>query len=168
MHRTLQIIGTIFIGIGLFAIVINKIELEKSLFPSTLHSLFGAISIILIFVQIIIGLEKMELTTKSHLVPGASVVKSRRWHGNAGLLTWDCLIATILLGNFQFLGITLLNLITCMLVICVWLSVHIQFRASVGGLSPTHDGSTSVFGLVNNNNDSETGFEKTTENSSNI
>jgi hypothetical protein len=112
----MQIIATVFIGLGMMAILANKFEFNKSFIPSTLHSVFGAITLLLIMAQIYVGMEKMS-TEK----------KVRRWHGNAGLLTWDAAILTILLGMAQFLQASWFNLFTATLLCLAWSAVHFQF-----------------------------------------
>ena len=114
----MQYIGVFFISAGMVAILANKFEYNKSFIPSTLHSVLGVCTLLLIVIQVYIGMEKM-----------TSPVKVRRWHGNAGLLTWDVSILTILLGMIQFLTITWLVLLAGMILCLVWAAVHLQFRA---------------------------------------
>ena len=113
----MQYIGTFFICVGMFSILANKFRIGKSFLPSTLHSIAGAIALVVLTVQIYIGIEKMN-----------SMTKVRRWHGNCGLFLWDLLVLTMLLGLFQFLNVSIFNLITGTLLLLVWALVHMQFR----------------------------------------
>lgn len=105
---------------GMVAILGNKFKNSKSFVPSTIHSTVAVFTIIAILAQVYVGIEKM-----------SSIQKIRRWHGNAGLLTWDLLVLTSLLGLVQFLHFNIFNTCACMALLLVWFAVHIQFREEV-------------------------------------
>lgn len=109
--------------LGLLAILSNKIEYKHSMIPMSLHSILGTVSLLLIVMQIVTGQQKLNQMNISNS-------KIRRWHGDAGLLLWDCLCATILLGLLSFLDISTFTGLVLLLVILVWCSVHTQ----MGGL----------------------------------
>jgi len=122
IHQSLQLMGSGFIGMGLLFILANKAYEKKSILPHTLHSLFGTLVIFLIAVQGVSGLQKMnQLESKS-------ATKIRRWHGDSGLLLWDLLCATLLLGMLEFLNLTLTNVFVELCVVGCWFLVHAQLR----------------------------------------
>lgn len=127
----MQYIGAFFISTGMLAIAGNKFKYNKSIVPHSVHSVMGIVTLLLYLVQIYVGIEKM-----------ASPTKIRRWHGNAGLATWDFAVVTMLLGMVSFFYISWFNLIVVMLLLCLWLSVHLQFRADAPstGMTDSEEG----------------------------
>lgn len=121
----MQSAGGVFLFLGLLAIVSNKIEYKHSLVPMSLHSVLGTVSFLLIVLQIVTGQQKLNQFNISNS-------KIRRWHGDAGLLLWDCLCLTVLLGLLSFLEFSIFSGLVLLLVILVWCSVHAQ----MGGLKP--------------------------------
>ena len=122
IHQSLQMMGSACIGMGLLFIFANKGMQKKSILPQTLHSLFGTVAIILIVVQGVSGMQKMSQ------IESKSGVKIRRWHGDSGLLLWDFLCVTMMLGMLEFLNFTLTNLLVEICVVGAWLLVHAQMR----------------------------------------
>ncbi len=149
-------------AIGLIAIFLNKINMDKSLFPSTIHAVMGTFGIIGVIVQVIIGMEKMD-NAKPHGI--SATHKSRRWHGNAGLLTWDILGSAMLLGMLQFFELSFLNFSAVLSFLVLWLSVHMQIRIPIlasgqdhsngTGFGPSHE-STSIASADRLHEDAET------------
>ena len=122
IHQSLQIIGSFFIGMGLLFMFANKGFEKKTILPHTLHSLVGTVAILFLIVQAVAGSQKMaQLESKV-------VVKIRRWHGDSGLLLWDLLCLTMLLGLFEFFNFTLTNLFVELCVFATWIVVHVQMR----------------------------------------
>lgn len=115
----MQSVGGGFLFLGLLAILSNKIEYKHSLVPMSIHSVFGALSILLIIMQIITGQQKLNQISISNS-------KIRRWHGDAGLLLWDLLCLTILLGLISFLDFSSFSGLVLILVVIVWFAVHAQ------------------------------------------
>ena len=123
IHQSLQLLGTGFVGMGLLFIFANKAMEKKTIFPHTLHSLFGTLAILLIAIQGASGMQKM-----AQIESKPTAVKIRRWHGDSGLLLWDLLCITMLLGMLEFLHFNLTNLLIELCVVGCWLMVHAQMR----------------------------------------
>lgn len=122
LHSSLQVIGSSFLALGLLFILSHKAKWKKSIVPGTIHSYLGSICLGLIILQVFTGYEKVENLVKNN-------TKSRRWHGDLGLALWDCLILTCLTGCLSyFMFFSVFNLITELLIICVWIMVHAQVK----------------------------------------
>lgn len=122
IHQTMQMIGAAFLGMGLLFMFANKALEKKTIVPHTLHSIVGSVVLVLIVLQAVSGAQKMnQLESKV-------VVKIRRWHGDSGLLLWDLLCITILLGMLEFFYMSFTNLLVELCVVGVWMSVHAQMR----------------------------------------
>lgn len=133
IHQTMQMIGAFFLVMGLLFMFANKAVKKTSIVPYSLHSIIGTIVFALIIVQGVAGMQKMnQLESKV-------VVKIRRWHGDHGLLLWDLLCLTILLGMFEFFNLTFTNLLVELCVVGVWLSTHAQLRRK-GDFSEEREG----------------------------
>lgn len=130
-HRAVQYIGAFFMCAGMLAILAHKFSISKSFFPSTVHSLIAVLTIASIFVQFYSGTEKMN-----------SLTKIRRWHGNAGLLAWDLLVLTMLLGMYELFHMKFINLFAAMALSVVWAVVHLQFRG--GEKKPDPEGTQRI------------------------
>ena len=144
IHQSMQTVGGAFLFLGLLAIVANKIEFKYSIVPSSLHSILGTVAILMLMMQITTGQQKLNQINISNS-------KIRRWHGDAGLLLWDCLCLTILLGLVSFLDISTFTGLILLLVFLVWCSVHAQMSGTKAMLL-SDDGSTDSDGpnVVNN------------------
>ncbi len=57
-----------------------------------------------------------------------SNTKIRRWHGDLGLLVWDLLCVTVLLGFVEFFNITFTHVLVEGVILGLWLAVHVQVR----------------------------------------
>lgn len=121
IHQTIQWVGSGFIALALLFIVANKFEYKHSLIPSSLHSISGTLVILLILIQVVSGQSKMDHLTKHNS-------KIRRWHGDTGLLLWDMLCVTILLGIMQTISLSFSLLLLTVLICGSWLLTHFQMR----------------------------------------
>eukprot|EP01032_Pedospumella_encystans_P010249 gene10249-11999_t len=126
IHQTLQMGGALFIALGMLFIVAHKLENNKSLLPTSVHSIVGSVVVLIIAAQVISGKEKVAQLEISNR-------RVRRWHGDAGLLLWDMLCLTILLGMLSFLSFSFVTCVVVVSVLGVWLAVHAQMltRASL-------------------------------------
>ena len=121
IHQTIQWIGTGFMTLAILFIVASKVEHGHTIMPSSLHSLSGMIVISLIIIQVISGQNKIE-----HLAKHNS--KIRRWHGDLGLLLWDIICVTVLLGVLQTITISFSLLLLILSIGGTWLLTHFQMR----------------------------------------
>lgn len=124
IHQTVQTVGALFIALGLLFIFAHKLESGKSLWPHTLHSTFGVLCLALIVAQVVAGYTKL-----THL----QLARRRvfRWHGDLGLLLWDCLTLTICLGLLSFLPFGLFSLCVMVLPLLSWAWVVAQVQVKV-------------------------------------
>ena len=60
-----------------------------------------------------------------------SHVKIRRWHGDVGLLVWDLLCVTVLLGFFEFFNMTFVHVLVEGVIVLFWVAVHVQMKRKV-------------------------------------
>lgn len=125
IHQTLQYVGVGFIFIGFLFIVAHKIEYHHSILPSSLHSLLGFVCLALLIAQVLAG--SMKLTELQY-----ARKRVMRWHGDLGLLSWDFLIVTIVLGMIAFFQYWSIAIIFCVFPIIAWLIVvaQVQVKAS--------------------------------------
>lgn len=125
LHTAMQTIGSSFLVLGLLFIFSHKAKSKKSIVPQTIHSYLGSLCVVIILIQVFSGYEKVEMLEKNN-------TKSRRWHGDLGLLLWDVLILSCLSGMVSFLPFfNLFNMISELLVIVVWMMVHSQVKRRV-------------------------------------
>jgi len=121
IHQTIQWMGTGFMALALLFIIASKFEYKHTVIPSSLHSICGVVVIALIITQVISGQNKMDHLTKHNS-------KIRRWHGDSGLLLWDMLCITVLLGILQTISMSFSLLLLIILVCGTWLLTHFQMR----------------------------------------
>lgn len=121
IHQMLHIIGGTFLGFGMLFIVANKIEYKKTILPHTLHALAGTVALGLVIAQIVVGHQKIDILERQN-------TKTRRWHGDLGLLTWDALCIALVLGLAEFLRWQGWHLLPLLFVALAWAAVHIQMR----------------------------------------
>lgn len=114
-------LGSIFILIGFLFVLSEKYESNESLYPTTIHGVFGYIAFVLISLQISSGLEKLEIFRERN-------VKIKRWHADVGLFLWDLLCFTSLLGLGRLFGFSSHTILTFILVSLLWLSLHVQMK----------------------------------------
>jgi hypothetical protein len=117
----MQLIGSSFILAGLVFIALHKARIGKSLIPSTFHSTTGFVSVLLIALQAVIGNMKLEQLRKNN-------TKIYRWHGDVGLLCWDLLCLTVVLGMISFYEISIVSTLSFLLTILTWIAVHMQLK----------------------------------------
>lgn len=134
IHQSLQLIGAGFLGMGLLSIFCNKVIQKKSILPQTPHSICGTIAVVLVVVQGVSGSQKM-----SQIESKISGVRVRKWHGESGLLLWDLLCLTILLGLVEFFNLTFTNIFVEICVAATWVMVHAQMREVANHTLPTDD-----------------------------
>jgi hypothetical protein len=144
----MQIIGGVFLALGLLIIIANKLEFGKSVLPLSVHSVIGTVVICLIIIQIVTGQQKLHQMDVSNS-------KIRRWHGDAGLLIWDLLCVTILSGLVSFLTLSLGGVLTQFSVVSVWFAVHAQMNGqkSSGNTISSSEGANDSDGPNNIDND---------------
>lgn len=132
-------------GLGVLFVLANKVEFEHSIVPMSVHSVFGVSTILLIVAQVVSGQEKIhQMETGNKRV--------RRWHGESGLLIWDMLCLTLLLGLMSFLAISFTNLLVLMMVFAAWMAVHAQMlsRSSMYKNDSSYDIESEAAGTMNN------------------
>jgi hypothetical protein len=96
IHQNLNTIGGAFLGMGLLFIFANKFMMNKSLFPDSVHGFMGWVCLIGVVLQGIIGNAKLQS------IDLKGVGRPYKWHGDSGLLLWDLLCLTVLLGMLEF------------------------------------------------------------------
>jgi hypothetical protein len=97
----------------------NKVEFNHSLIPKSVHSICGSILLMLILAQVISGDHKLNNLIRSN-------VTIRRWHGDAGLLVWDLICITVLLGLFEYVGIAMSLILNTSMIFISWYSIQLQ------------------------------------------
>lgn len=122
IHQTLQILGSLCLGLGLLLMFINKFIHGRSLIPTTIHAMFGWMTLTLVVAQAWTGSQKMQT------VDVKSAPKTYKWHGDAGLLVWDGLCLSIVLGMLEFFTISFFHIFVMMSVFSVWWMVHLQLK----------------------------------------
>lgn len=118
----MQIVGSGFLALGTLMIVANKIEFQKTIVPSSVHSMLGCVTLAAIVVQVISGQQKLQQME-------VSSSKIRRWHGDAGLLIWDLLCLATATGVMTFATFGLASLLVEACVCVAWFAVHAQMKA---------------------------------------
>lgn len=123
IHMNLNLIGSSFLALGFLFMLANKFTHKKSLLPQTLHALMGWITLLLVALQGFIGSQKMV-----HLDNKTMFNKTYRWHGDSGLLVWDLLCLSIVLGMLEYFGISFFHILVEIAVIGCWWLVHLQLK----------------------------------------
>lgn len=121
IHQTLNTLGSSCIFLGLMFIFAYKVEAKKSLFPRSAHAMLGSIFILIVAIQIISGLQKMNSYLKSN-------ISIRRWHSDFGLLVLDLICVTISFGLFSFLTFNLLTIFVWLFLLLTWFLIHLQVK----------------------------------------
>lgn len=124
LHRTLHIMGFAFILLGFLFILSNKVRNGFTVLPHTLHAFFGLAAILLAIFQGVVGSKKLETLVNTQ-------TKTLRFHGGMGLLNWDVICISILLGFMEFLSLSvpLIYLVAVLIVLISWFNVHVQMRS---------------------------------------
>ena len=123
IHQYLNMAGAFFLGLGFLFIIGNKMKYGKTIFPQTLHALGGWITLVLMIVQGVIGSQKMQFVDNKN-----QFNKMYRWHGDSGLLLWDMLCLSIILGMLEYFGLSLFHIVVECLVLGAWWMVHLQLK----------------------------------------
>lgn len=90
------------------------------MFPQTPHAIFGWIALTGVVCQAVIGSQKLQT------IDLKVSTKPYKWHGDSGLLLWDTLCVTILLGMLEFYHFNISNVFVELCVLMVWWIVHLQ------------------------------------------
>jgi len=120
IHQNLNTIGGCFLGLGLLFMFANKFVENKSMLPQTPHAICGWIALSGVVCQAVIGSHKLQ-SIDLKISP-----KPYKWHGDSGLLLWDILCFTILLGMLEFYHFNVSNVFVELCVLMVWWIVHLQ------------------------------------------
>jgi hypothetical protein len=129
IHQNLHLIGSSFLGMGLLFMFANKFMENKSMIPSTPHALLGWTALLIIIAQAFVGAKKL------HVIDIKSTSRPYRWHGDMGLLLWDVLCVTAVLGMLEFFELTLMHFCCELCVFVVWWIVHLQLKTKESGSS---------------------------------
>jgi hypothetical protein len=109
----------------------NKFVENKSMFPQTLHAIFGWIALLGVVCQAVIGSQKLQT------IDLKVSTKPYKWHGDSGLLLWDIFCVTILLGMLEFYHFNISNVFVELCILMVWWIVHLQMMVRKRAQSST-------------------------------
>eukprot|EP01031_Cornospumella_fuschlensis_P026799 gene26799-32380_t len=123
IHQSSQFIGAAFMLLGLLFILANKFDYKKTIIPHTVHSILGSLCIIAVIVQAYIGQSKIERLQETHR-------KIYRWHGDMGLLIWDLVCVTTVVGLASFLPYSFFSVLVLLLPLIACTVVHLQLQLS--------------------------------------
>jgi len=141
IHRTLHIMGFAFLVLGFLFILSNKARNGFTILPHTFHAVFGLAALLLAVFQGVVGARKLDIymTTQT---------KTSRFHGGMGLLNWDLICASILLGFMEFLSLAHLPeyLLAMAIVAVSWFNVHAQMRAKYEAADGDKSSTASLLG----------------------
>ena len=121
LHQNVQTIGSVFLVLGILFIIANKIEFGISIIPTSIHSILGVTCISLIIVQVVSGNQRLDVSNS----------KTKRWHGDVGLLLWDLLCLTVLFGFAEFFVFSISHILVELSIFALWVAVYIQMRRKV-------------------------------------
>ena len=124
IHQNMHFIGSIFLFLGLLFMFANKFVEGNSMIPSTPHALLGWAALLGLTGQAFVGSQKLQT------VDIKSATRPYRWHGDTGLLLWDVLCLTALLGMLEFFTFTLWHFLCECSVFVAWWIVHLQVKSS--------------------------------------
>lgn len=110
------------LGMGYVMIISNKWAHGKSVIPMTFHSIAGTLTLLVLIAQVAIGYRKSEYASK---VPEKKV---NRYHGEMGMLLFDCINVTIILGLLSFLPWDGVHLLVSVCVFFFWFCIHSHMR----------------------------------------
>ena len=122
IHQNLHRIGSMMLFLGLLFMFGNKFLENKSMFPQTPHAILGWLALLAITGQAFAGTQKLQTID----IKGGQ--RPFRWHGDAGLVLWDILCLTLLLGMLEFFEFRLINFIAEVSIFVVWWIVHLQMK----------------------------------------
>jgi len=137
IHQSCQILGASFLFLGLMFIFANKVEFNQLLIPNSVHSITGSILILLIVAQVISGDQKLNSYLRSNMT-------IRRWHGDFGLLIYDLMCITCILGMYEYLQASIMLFLNSLMILVTWFVIQLQqLRKSItGGEGIQREGST--------------------------
>lgn len=135
LHHGLQSFAIVFLMLGLLFIWASEIKFQRSVLPRTIHSVCGYVTVLAVLVQAAQGLRKLsEIESK-----GRQAKTTALWHADFGLLLWDSICLTILLGALLFLDVTGVSLYCVIGAVGVsWTSLHLQMRRKGPDGSQSH------------------------------
>lgn len=136
LHHGLQSFTLVFLLLGLLFIWASEIKLQGSVLPRTVHSFCGYVTILAVLTQAGQGMRKLfEIENKS----SRQIKSVGIWHADFGLLIWDFICFTIILGAGLFLGIANASLYVVVCIVGVtWVSLHMQMRRKGPDGSQSH------------------------------
>lgn len=141
IHVFLQASGACFMLAGFVFIAANKVRLGKSTLPASVHAWVGALALLAVSVQSVVGSAKATSSTPVH-----------RWHGSAGKLTYDLCMAAVCSGAAAFLPVTPVNVGVLLGLGVLWVSTQLQHsmgeRKSGDGQSGSGGLGSSAHGLL--------------------
>jgi len=135
-HKIMHYLTGGFMVFGVIFILWNKISLNKSMAPKSIHTFAGLLTIVLVLVQIIAGRKKLtHLQTQGvqiikyvnfmHYLPLPYIIIHLlyRWHEHLGLLTYACGMCSVVLGIGKvfddarlYIGLTIvISVVLCVL-----------------------------------------------------
>lgn len=109
--------------LGLLFILANKFDYKKTIIPRTPHSIVGTICIMAVAVQAFIGQSKIDRLLETHR-------RIYRWHGDMGLVLWDLVCITTVLGLASILSVSFFSLLALLLPLIACTAVHLQLQLS--------------------------------------
>lgn len=121
IHQASNVIGTSFLFFGFMFIIAHKIEMNERIISLSIHAFIGFLTILLVIYQIIIGTQKFSNYMRNNQ-------KIYQWHGDVGLITWDCIFLTVLLGAYQYFSYSIFNIFVILSICISWMTVHLQMK----------------------------------------
>ncbi|CAN0512522.1 unnamed protein product [Ectocarpus sp. 12 AP-2014] len=127
IHLTLQVLASMFAALGLFFIAGNKVYHRNSILPRTWHGVVGAITLLAMVMQVVVGrLKHMSFT--SGVIDARNRGKKYRWHGKMGLLLYDLSTVSLVLGLWTFFGLSVVTVVVPVMLAYAWLNVNLQMH----------------------------------------
>lgn len=121
IHQSMSMTGGIFIFLGYIFIISNKIEEGDSIFPTSIHGIFGTFVILLAIVQSYAGFEKLSIFRRYN-------TKIYRWHNDLGLFIWDLLGVTAALGCLLNFSWTMRTFVSWFFLAVAWIALYFQIK----------------------------------------
>ena len=121
IHQSMSMTGGIFIFLGYLFVIANKIEDGHSIFPTSIHGIFGTIVILLTIVQAYAGFEKLSIFRRYN-------TKIYRWHNDLGLLIWDLLGSTAALGCLLNFSWSIRTCVSWFFLAVAWIALYGQIK----------------------------------------
>lgn len=121
IHQTMQMLGLGLMLMGFLFILAEKMELHKTIIPGSFHSISATTLILAIVFQAMVGQEKLQ-----YHATYSTNRRIRRWHGDMGLLLWDCVCLTLISGLASFVPFSIYSFIAYLCPFLLWLAVMLQ------------------------------------------